>query len=126
VWFGVTAENQEHYDRRWPIAAQVKAKIRFVSYEPALGPLDIRRLGEPCPDWMIVGGESGPGTRSFDLAWASNLIDQCRDAGVAVFIKQLGRNPVADGRPLRLRDRKGGDLEEWLPKLRIRETPARK
>ena len=63
VWFGTTAEDQAHYERRWPIAAKIPARVRFVSYEPAIGPLDIRRCGAPYPDWIIYGGESGKGAR---------------------------------------------------------------
>jgi protein gp37 len=124
VWFGVTAEDQAHYERRWPLAATIPAKVRFVSYEPALGALDIRRCGPPYPDWIICGGESGSGARPAETEWASAVIEKCREVGSAVFVKQLGRNARAASRPLSLRDRaKGGDPEEWPPELRVREFP---
>ena len=124
VWFGVTAEDQAHFDHRWPIAAKIPARLHFVSYEPAIGPLDIRAHGAPYPDWIIYGGESGAGAREAETEWAHAAIEQCREVGSPVFVKQLGRNPRAAAGPLRLRDRaKGGDLEEWAPELRVREFP---
>ncbi len=64
IRLGVSAENQEEYDRRWPILAATPAAtpaiIRFISYEPALGPLRLSAQPEK-PDWLIWGGESGPG-----------------------------------------------------------------
>jgi protein gp37 len=99
-------------------------------------------------DWVIVGGESGPGARPFDVAWARETVRQCREAGVALFVKQLGARPHepygeapsrwgvgvrvdhAPGCPsgarywIRLRDRKGGDWAEWPEDLRVREFPS--
>jgi protein gp37 len=72
-------------------------------------------------DWLIVGGESGHGARRMDLAWARDIRDACKDAGVAFFMKQLGE--VA-ARELGCRDRKGGDPSEWPADLRVREMPA--
>lgn len=85
-------------------------------------------------DWVIVGGESGPGARPMNLAWAQSLVQQCKSAGVPCFVKQLGGNPqwlhVVPGcsvreamEPLSLRDRKGGDPDEWPEELRVREFP---
>lgn len=81
-------------------------------------------------DWVIVGGESGPGARAFDLAWARSILAQCRAAGVACFVKQLGAQPLGDipaplPRLLKLMDRKGGDIREWPSDLRIRNFPDR-
>lgn len=86
---------------------------------------------EDCPpgfgprlDWVIVGGESGPGARPFDLSWARSTIRQCREAGVAAFFKQAGsewaRGRSHGGRNV---DRKGGDPAEWPEDLRVREFP---
>lgn len=82
-------------------------------------------------DWVIVGGESGPGARPFDLAWARQIVEQCGAAGVPVFVKQLGSRPVdsslagagAIPRELSLRDRKGGDPAEWPAELQVRQMP---
>jgi protein gp37 len=90
IWLGTTCEDQEHFDRRWPILRDVPAVIRFISYEPALGPLVI---GEARPDWIICGGESGAGdcTRFMEPAWARSVRDECGCAGVAFFMKQMTR-----------------------------------
>lgn len=81
-------------------------------------------------DWIVVGGESGPGARRFDIEWARSTVEQCKAAGVPVFVKQLGANPaplsIEAGsvvERLWLRDRKGGDIEEWPADLRVREWP---
>jgi protein gp37 len=62
------------------------AVVHFVSYEPAIGPLD--QLDLTCLEWMIVGGESGPGYRKMDLDWARDMQARCAAAGVAYFFKQ--------------------------------------
>jgi len=76
-------------------------------------------------DWLIVGGESGgkEHSRSFQLEWARELRDICREAGVAFFLKQLGSNAVENGQPLRLSHAHGGDWQEWPEDLRVREFP---
>jgi hypothetical protein len=79
-------------------------------------------------DWVIVGGESGPGARPFDLAWGRSLVEQCKAAGVACFVKQLGAKPSNSAQPggdaFWFTDKKGGDLSEWPADLRVREFPA--
>jgi protein gp37 len=65
-----------------------QAHVRFVSAEPLLGPLDTLDLARI--DWMIAGGESGAGYRPVNLAWARNLRDRCKDAGIPFFWKQWG------------------------------------
>jgi protein gp37 len=116
VWLGTTTEDQQRYDERWPILAKIPAQVHFISHEPALGPLAIR--GDVVPDWVITGGESGPGARFYDHAWAESVIEQCRLAGIAPFVKQLGTNAS-----LTLNDRKGGDPSEWPAHLRVQEFP---
>ena len=74
-------------------------------------------------DWVIIGGESGPQARPMDATWARALVDQCRDAGVSCFVKQLGKRPVMGEVPVSLRDSKGGDPSEWPEDLRVREWP---
>ena len=81
-----------------------------------------------CPDsedWVIVGGESGNETglyryRECKLEWIESIIDQCRSAGVPVFVKQLGTHLK---KKLKLSDRHGGNIDEWQDHLRIREFP---
>jgi protein gp37 len=94
VWFGMTAEDQEHFDRRWRIFRQLDATVLFVSYEPALGPL---KLGFAAPDWIICGGESGKGAREMDPIWARSLRDECAAHGTPFFMKQMtGKAPIPD------------------------------
>lgn len=87
IWMGVSVESQK-YGHRIDHLRQVPARIRFLSIEPLLGPLeslDLRNI-----DWVIVGGESGPGARPLDAAWALDLRDQCLSANVPFFFKQWG------------------------------------
>jgi protein gp37 len=91
VWLGISAEDQTEYDRRWPILAEIPAAIRFVSYEPALGPLTLSAAGDIWPNWIIFGGESGPGKRRVDLAWARDMRAQCAARGIAFFMKQVDK-----------------------------------
>jgi protein gp37 len=120
VWLGVTAEDQQRADERIPLLLDTPAAVRFVSYEPALGPVNFGPwMGLECThedaytesdtnatickrcddaahlDWLIVGGESGHGARPFDVAWARSAVEQCQEAGTACFVKQLGAQPRA-------------------------------
>jgi protein gp37 len=141
VWMLVTAEDQERADLRIPILLRTGARVRGVSVEPMLGPVDLHMhildgwsLVPPL-DQVIVGGESGPGARPFDLAWARSVMRQCREAGVAFFMKQMGARPYDGGeycgelnphfgaRGLTLKSKKGGDPSEWPEDLRVREFP---
>lgn len=144
LWLGTSVSDQASADTRIPELLACPARLRFVSYEPALGPVDFEETGafdghymggmidfdsgtdkiEPAPriDWVIVGGESGPGARPFYLKWAREALEQCRAAGVPVFVKQLGAN-AHDGGRLKLRDRKGGDMAEWPADVRVRAFP---
>jgi protein gp37 len=104
VWLGVSAENQRWADERLPILARVPAKVRFVSCEPLLGPLDLKPYffkcsgcGEkPCAckrlaiQWVIAGGESGSGVRPMHPDWVRSIRDQCQAAAVPFFFKQWG------------------------------------
>lgn len=148
VWLGVSVENQAAADERIPHLLATPAMVRFLSCEPLLGSVDLRRYlpnpftgfpKGPRIGWAIVGGESGHGARSFDLAWARELVEQCKNAGVPCFVKQLGERPVtttgnewgrtplpmlAQGGYWLLKDRKGGDPAEWPEHLRVREFPT--
>ena len=118
VWLGVSAEDRHWAGIRVPALRRTPAAVRFVSAEPLLGPVDGVDLGGV--NWVIAGGESGPGARPCDLAWLRNLRDQCADAGVAYFLKQVG---AVAGRELGAGP-KGGDWEAWPADLRVREYPA--
>jgi len=129
VWLGATIVNQEEADRDIPKLLATPARVRFLSTEPLLGPVDLRRLpalptrnpapgpidpplrlnavtGDnwlpsgtsrmgprgPAVDWVIVGGESGPGARPMHPDWARSLRDQCKAAGVPFLFKQWGEH----------------------------------
>lgn len=133
VWLGVTAENQEQVDKRIPLLLQTPAVKRFASIEPMLGAIDLEyikdfqqstrfwkyerirsltgerlnpagRMSSEKLDLIICGGETGPGARPMDLAWARSLRDQCKAANVPFFFKNVGgvRKPenghLLDGR----------------------------
>ena len=90
VWIGTSVENQK-YAPRITVLARLPAAVRFVSAEPLLGSVDLRRwLDAGDVQWIIAGGESGPAARPMDLDWARDLRDQSAEAGVAFFLKQLG------------------------------------
>ena len=86
VWVGVTIENQTTANRLQHLLT-VPAHIKFISFEPLLGPIDIDLNGV---DWVIVGGESGPHARPLDLEWVREIRNQCTRVGVPLFLKQLG------------------------------------
>ena len=134
VWLGVSVEDQQRKDRI-ALLQQTPSAIRFLSIEPLLediGTLDLRGIS-----WVIVGGESGKGARPLDIDWVRSIIAQCKDAGVACFVKQLGamafsghslhkqiHHRSTDGNLyLHLDDRKGGDIQEWPIDIRVRQMP---
>jgi protein gp37 len=180
VWLGVSCEDQQRADERIPLLLQTPAAVKFVSCEPLLTELDLRRylhdaaarIGDTLRtnaergfsdrnaqvlearglSWVIAGGESGPGARPCDVLWIRRIVEQCEQARVACFVKQLGAN-VRDradagyegeaddtwpegtaveqlggrdqGSPIRvrLRNRKGGDMSEFPEELRVRQFP---
>jgi protein gp37 len=87
VWMGVSVENEKYISRVDNLRAS-GAAVKFLSVEPLIGP--IPRLNLHAINWVIVGGESGPGARPMDTAWVTDIHDQCRKAGVAFFFKQWG------------------------------------
>ena len=149
VHLGVSVEDQQRADERIPHLLQTPATVRFLSCEPLLEKINLRHLdadraghtsmcqvdaltgrhsdmGRPCRDvaridWVIVGGESGPGARPCDVRWVHDIVEQCRAAGVPAFVKQLGSRPLG---VRSLKDRKGGDMSEWPAGLRARMMPG--
>lgn len=85
VWLGTSIEDNRVAERGL-VLTEVPAHVHFVSYEPAIGPLD--QLPLDGIEWMIVGGESGPGYRPMELEWAHEMRRRCAEAGVAFFFKQ--------------------------------------
>lgn len=114
IWIGTSTENQAAADERIPHLLRVPARVRFLSCEPLLGPVDVSRWLGRCPScgtpegayvscsyceaypdargvqWVIAGGESGAKARPMHPQWARSLRDQCKAAGVAFFMKQWG------------------------------------
>lgn len=156
VWLGVSVEDQKRADLRIPALAQTPAAVRFLSCEPLLGPVRLPLTEavndctcggygppyymhepscgfEPGPaysiDWVIIGGESGPGARPFQPDWATSLIEDSRAASAAPFVKQLGTLWARDthwaGKSVAAHgDTKGGDPTYWPAELRVREYPT--
>jgi len=146
VWLGVSVEDQRWADIRIPALLDTPAAVRFLSCEPLLGPMDLQMavprpctcgpgqtflIGEtrahktgcpalrwPFPDWVVVGGESGPNARPMHPTWARSLRDQCASTGVAFHFKQAGsvlaREWGCNG--------KGANPDEW-PESFPREYP---
>lgn len=107
VWLGVSVEDQQRADERIPLLLQTPAAIRWLSCEPLLGPIVVPEIQCYCKksekkslpklhthvpgiDWVVCGGESGPGARPMHPDWARSLRDQCAEAGVPYFFKQWG------------------------------------
>jgi protein gp37 len=89
VWPGTTVECSDYLWRADEVIRIECAGPRWISYEPAIGPVDFRdALGPGRLAWVIVGGESGPTRRPMDLAWLEDLAEQCQRAGAALFMKQ--------------------------------------
>ena len=98
IWMGVTVENSE-YLRRIDDLRQTNARIKFISFEPLLGP--VKELDLSYIDWVIVGGESGPYARPIKSRWVKEIKTQCIDAKVPFFFKQWGGvNKKKNGRSL--------------------------
>lgn len=149
VWLGVTAGTQRRADERIPLLLSAPAIVRFVSAEPLLGSLNIRYYlrcpackgqkftgrdelccacyGKDRLDWVIAGGESGHKARPTHTAWLRDLRDQCVEAGVAFFMKQMGgatekRDDLLD-LPEDLRIREFPNAQEGLQAQRLRYPP---
>lgn len=127
-WLGMSAANRSWFDKNISHLLSVNAN-RFISFEPLLEDLKLDQFDLMGIDWAVIGGESGGSARPCDVAWIEKLIEQCKLAGAACFVKQLGSNPQAFssyGRVLNqvvLKSYKGGDMNEWPENLRIREFP---
>ena len=111
VWVGVSVENQFWADRRIPLLAKVPAKVRFLSVEPLLKAVELRKYLNQL-QWVIVGGESGHKARPMKAEWAIRIRDDCLEAGVPFFFKQWGGlHSKAGGRELE--GRTWDEMPEW-------------
>lgn len=168
VWFGVSVEDQPRAHDRIPLLLDIPARLRWLSVEPLLGPVDLSIDGlwkHTCErsaldfikhaddgkshpdicrdkadqwmdarktaknlDWVVVGGESGPGARPCNVEWIRSIVRECQSADVPVFVKQLGANPHCECGELPANGQtgwhpKGGDPAEWPQDLRFRQYP---
>lgn len=127
-WLGCTVEDVARARERIDVLCDVPAAVRFLSCEPLLEAIDLSPwLAKGGIHWVIVGGESNQGgatARPFDLSWCEEIVNQCRAFDVPCFVKQLGSRPVAEGLGLKLRERHGGDMEEWPEWMRVRQVPT--
>ncbi|MFG1846719.1 DUF5131 family protein [Micromonospora carbonacea] len=125
VWLGTSIE-LDKYASRADALRNTPAAVRFISAEPLIGPLP--SLDLTGIDWLILGGESGSGSRPLNLGWVRDLIVKAQNAGTAVFVKQLGSVWAQDwhvgGQAVARTDPKGGNWDNWPADLRIREYPA--
>jgi len=85
VWIGTSVENQQFADSRLPILCRLPAKVKWISAEPLLGPMDLTGYDL---DWVVTGGESGAGWRPLDPEHVRSLRDQCQSRGIAFHFKQ--------------------------------------
>jgi protein gp37 len=135
AWIGTTVEDQQRANERIAHLLAIPAKVRFLSVEPMIGPVDLTGVrwysgwlnalnghaydheGVPASfapvDWVICGGESGAGARPMAEQWARDLKRQCDASGIPFFMKQMGG----------ARDKRG-DLEQLPEDLRVRAVPA--
>ena len=116
----MTTVTMQRYAQRVDQLRRVPGKLRGLSLEPLSEPADLDLRGI---DWVIVGGGSDVLAQPFHVEWALRLREQCRKAGVAFFLKQLGKKPFYQNQPLKLEDKHGGDWAEWPEDWRVRELP---
>lgn len=142
VWLGASCSDQATAGTAWQQLQHWAhlSPVLWLSYEPALGPVDWEQVWGNgwLPAWIVVGGESGPAARPFNVEWGLQTVRQCAAAGVPVFFKQVGSNAV---RPPDSWDRsrgfvqgdylefttehpKGGEPDEWPSELRVRDFPV--
>ena len=117
VWMGVSVENQD-YTFRIDHLRETDTVTKFLSLEPLLGPLSGLNLNGI--NWVIVGGESGPGARPMLEDWVSQIRDQCNVVSVPLFVKQMGGSWAQVNKA---KSKKGGNMSEWRTDLRIRDYP---
>lgn len=120
VWAGTSVEDQQRANERIPHLQNTPAAVRFLSCEPLLERLNLTDLEGI--DWVIVGGETGPGARRMNPDWAREIRDNCKAAGVPFFMKQMsGREPIPDD--LMIREWPRGEVkdeEKWSLKNDVR------
>ena len=144
IWLGVSCENQAMADKRIPLLMEIPAKVRFLSCEPLLEPINLSKFlpiewseiaedwieswpgigsySTDYPNWIIVGLESGSNARRCDLQAVHSIINQCQTAKVKVFCKQLGTVWAKESGTYK-QDRKGASPELWDKSFNVQEFP---
>jgi protein gp37 len=115
LYLGLTVCNQQEADEKIPILLSIPAAHRWISVEPCLEAIDLWRYAigydYRCGiNWVVVGSESGPHRRPAKLEWIQSIVDQCREAGVPCYVKQVEIN-----------GRLSKDPADWPPSLRVRQ-----
>lgn len=123
VWIGVSVESQL-YTERIMFLHEFPAAVKFISAEPLIGPVMFPGIADVI-DWVIIGGESGNQNGKYKYrvcneGWMYELIGDCNMVDIPVFVKQLGTHLAKE---LNLKDRHGGNINEWPESLQIREFP---
>lgn len=143
IWLGVSCEDQRAADERVPLLLQTPAAVRFVSCEPLLGKINLYWLrgeeksdsvgrkynkalnGMEQLDWVIVGGESGPGARPMHQDWVRHLLDQCLGYGVPFFFKQWGEwMPAGQGIAENVKKEQLHHFDDWSVSARVGKKAA--
>lgn len=117
VWMGVSVENHKYCSRIDSLRA-TNAAVKFLSVEPLLGP--VKGIEVADLDWVIVGGESGPGARPMRPEWVKQCMNSCKRSKVAFFFKQAG---AVLAREWNCTDTKGTIPDEWPEEFRVRQYP---
>lgn len=117
VWFGVTCENQKRLMERTAPLFELPTENRWLSLEPLLGPIDLSWglafvPQSVIPKWVVVGCETGPKRRPCELSWIEDIVRQCREHQVPVWVKQVSINGKVSK-----------NMDDWPPALRVREMP---
>lgn len=139
IWMGTSVENQKYADERIPILATYPVKVHFLSIEPLIDYIHLfRYFYERIEDgedgrhrfirrneiqWVIVGGESGDKARPINESWIQGIVEECREAEVPVFVKQMGTDW---GKLSPSRGWHGENMRAWPEDLRVREFPKGK
>lgn len=134
VWLGTSIGSHKSIHRLFDLIAPIQPGVKFLSLEPLHGPIELPLLDyidmghkvKDLIDWVIIGGESGNETgkyryRPCDIKWIETIVDDCKSEGITVFVKQLGTHLANQ---MGLKDRHGGNIDEWPERLRIREFPT--
>ena len=135
VWLGTSIGSQKSIQRVYDLVSPITQGIKFLSIEPLHGEIDLPLdefvdMGHKVKDlidWVIVGGESGNESgkyryRPCEMKWIEKIVNQCSEAGIAVFVKQTGTHLAKE---MGLKDRHGADITEWPEWLRRQEFPKR-